>query len=92
MKRTIDAFESDVQKTVEFTRVQHTEKIVSVPVVMRQAHDIDRVIDVAVVVQHQVQPSRHRSCGAKGKSLKRKLEREAFEFWCDCHQGQKESY
>ena len=57
---TREAFDSDVEKTVEFTRVQHIEKIVSVPVVMRQAHYIDRVIDVAVVVQHQVQPSRHR--------------------------------
>ena len=60
VKRTMDAFDSDVQKIVEFTRVQHIEKIVVVPVVMRQDHYIDRVIVVAVVQKYQVQPSSHR--------------------------------
>ena len=52
MKRTMDAFDSYVQKTVEFPPVRHIEKIVSVPVMRHNTRQC-RVCDTTLSANTQ---------------------------------------
>ena len=80
VRGTTDAYDPDVQKTVELPQVQHTERIIDVRAVMQhQTSVLQRVQETADVPQsQQLGRAGRRGCGDTADVLETKSEREAW--------------